>query len=324
MLVDVLLATYNGSKYLEDQLDSIFSQTYQNFRILISDDGSSDSTMVILKAYEKRFGERLIVIPNLTAGGGLVRNFENLMRTSLEDNLSKWAFFCDQDDVWFPEKIERMLKEMIRIENLSGENTPCLVHSDLVVVDENLKIIFPSFSKCQLMDPSNCSPVSLLSVNQVTGCATMVNRSLLKMALPLPGAIIMHDWWCGLISSSGHRYFIKAPLILYRQHNSNQVGVKGRDLKNRLRRFFQDAVGAYKKIKYLGQNTYIQSQALRERLIFHGFSGVYVENYIAWRNKPWWSRMAGCKKYYNGPWFERFIRCFLWFKPPESVVSKRS
>lgn len=312
MLVDVLLATYNGSRYLENQLDSILAQTHQNFRVLVSDDGSSDTTVAILAAYQQRFGGRLIIVPNSAPGRGVIRNFENLMRSSLEDGHSKWVFFCDQDDIWLPQKVECMLAEMVRIEAMNGESIPCLVHSDLVVVDESLKVICPSFAKHQLMAPGDCSPLSLLSVNQVTGCAAMVNRALLKIALPLPCEAIMHDWWCGLISGSGHRSFIQAPLVLYRQHGFNQIGAKSRSLKNRLVRFINNAPGIYKKIIHLGRSTYFQAQVLRQRLAENNFRSDYVDNYISWRNQPWWIRMTGYRKYYIGPELDRLSRCLLW------------
>ena len=119
-LVDVLLATYNGAKYLEAQLDSILAQTHQAFRILVSDDGSSDATPQILQRYQERLGERLVLVPNPSAGSGVVRNFGNLMQASLDDGVAQWAVFADQDDVWLPEKIASLWSEMVRIEGGGG------------------------------------------------------------------------------------------------------------------------------------------------------------------------------------------------------------
>ena len=312
MLVDILLATYNGSRYLESQLDSIISQTHQSFRILVSDDGSSDATMAILESYREQLKDRLILVKNASPGKGVIRNFENLMHFSLADGQSNWMAFCDQDDVWLPQKIECMLAEMMRIEGRDGNSVPCLVHSDLAVVDENLRVIAPSFAKHQFINPDVCSPLSLLSVNQVTGCAMMVNRTLLRMALPLPNEVVMHDWWCGLISGSGRRFFITTPLVLYRQHGGNQVGAKSRSLMNRLNRFFSDAPGIYKKIKKLGNNTLLQAQALQHRLLFFGLSCAYVADYISWRNKPWFMRIFRYRIYYSGPELDRLSRCLVW------------
>lgn len=313
-LVDVLLATYNGSKYLVDQLDSILAQTHQDLRILVSDDGSSDDTLAILQQYCARLGARMVLVPNPCPGKGVVRNFENLMAASLNDGVAQWAVFSDQDDVWLPEKIASSLAEMQRIEGAGDAHVPCLVHSDLTVVDQDLAVLSRSFARYQQMDPATCSRLSLLSVNQVTGCTMMVNRALLKMALPLPAEVIMHDWWCGLISGSGRRSFLAEPLILYRQHGANQVGAKDRGLKTRLRRLFTDGSGVVRRVRGLGHATYLQSEALQQRLRAQGVDGGYVSEYLSWRGRPLWSRVTSYRHYYVGPELDRLSRCLLWFK----------
>ncbi len=313
VLVDVLLATYNGSRYLAQQLDSILAQTHTSWRILVSDDGSSDETLAILRRYEARLGERLVLVPNPDAGRGVVRNFENLMQASLNDGLARWAVFADQDDVWLPEKMASQLREMARIEGGDAHAVPCLVHSDLTVVDEFLAVLSPSFARYQRMDPAGCSQLSLLSVNQVTGCTMMVNRALLAQALPLPAETIMHDWWCALISGSGRRSFIDQPLILYRQHGANQLGAKDRGLKTRLLRMLTDGRGVVQRVRMLGRATRLQAEALRQRLHLQGGDEGYVSEYLSWRSRPLWARLARYRHYYFGPELDRLSRCLLWF-----------
>lgn len=312
-LVDVLLATYNGSRYLAQQLDSILAQTHTPWRILVSDDGSSDETLEILQQYGARLGNRLVLVPNPDAGKGVVRNFENLMQASLNDGRARWAVFADQDDVWLPEKIASQLHEMVRIEAGDAPAVPCLVHSDLTVVDEALTVLSPSFARYQRMDPAGCSQLSLLSVNQVTGCTMMVNRALLARALPLPAETIMHDWWCALISGSGRRSFIDQPLILYRQHGANQLGAKDRGLKTRLMRMLTDGRGVVQRVRVLGRATRLQAEALRQRLRQQGGDGGYVSEYLSWRSRPLWARLARYRHYYFGPELDRLSRCLLWF-----------
>lgn len=312
--VDVLLATYNGAKYLPAQLDSLLAQTHQNFRLLVSDDGSSDATLDILQSYGARFGARWVLVPNAQPGMGVVRNFENLMAASLRDGVAAWVAFADQDDVWLPEKIECCLRAMQQMEQECGAGLPCLVHSDLTVVDEGLKVISESFARYQRMDPLQCSPLSLLSVNQVTGCTMLVNRSLLRMALPLPRETIMHDWWCGLLSGSGRRCFVPTPLILYRQHGANQVGAKDRSLKTRLFRLLTNGQGIVQRVRALGLATYRQAQALQLRLRALGLDGGYVSEYLAWRDRPLAARIVRYRHYYVGPELDRLSRCLLWFR----------
>lgn len=312
-LVDILLATYNGAKYLEAQLDSILAQTHQNFRLLVSDDGSTDATPEILERCQERFGGRLVMLPHPARGQGVVRNFENLMVTSLRDGLANWMAFADQDDVWLPQKIERSLREMLRMEE-TANGSPCLVHSDLTVVDADLKVISPSFARYQRMDPHQCTPVSLLSVNQVTGCTMVVNRTLLQLALPLPREAIMHDWWCALLSGSGCRMFLDTPLILYRQHGANQLGARDRSLAARLSGFFRNGPGVVSRVRALGKATHLQAQALQQRLRARGLDAGYVSKYLGWRDRPLLARMAAYRHYYVGPELDRLSRCLLWLK----------
>ncbi len=136
--VDVLMATYNGEKYLKEQIDSILNQTYQNIHLIISDDCSTDGTRNILKEYEEN--EKITVFYQEN-NQGYVKNFEFL----LNQVTSELYMFADQDDFWLPEKIEKS------VEKLQKENLD-LVFGDLEVVDENLKTLYPSFSKLMLLD----------------------------------------------------------------------------------------------------------------------------------------------------------------------------
>ena len=312
--VDVLLATYNGAKYLGAQLESFLAQTHQDFRLLVSDDGSTDATLAVLEQYRGRLGGRLVLVPHPAPGSGLVRNFENLMAASLRDGVARWAAFSDQDDVWLPQKLAASLQEMARIEaGTGGASVPCLVHTDLVVVDEQLQVLAPSFLRYQRMDATQCSALSLLSMNQVTGCTMVVNRALLRMALPLPGDAILHDWWCGLIGASGRRAFLDRPLILYRQHGANQVGAKDRSLATRLSRMATNGPGVVRRVRSLGRATYRQARALQQRLRTHGVDEAHVSEYLAWRDRPLLARLAGYRHYYAGPELDRLSRCLLWF-----------
>ena len=130
--IDVLVATYNGEKYIREQLDSIINQTYKNIRILISDDCSKDSTPDILKEYEQK-DDRIIVYTHEKNFGNYIKNFEFLL-TKVE---SEYYALCDQDDVWLPEKIEKTFNK------LKEENAD-LAYTDLKVVDQDLNVIYPS------------------------------------------------------------------------------------------------------------------------------------------------------------------------------------
>ena len=231
--IDILLATYNGARFLPAQIDSILGQTCEEWRLLIRDDGSTDATTEIIDRYAGQHPGRIEVIRDGRANLGVVGNFSTLMEYSNAD----YFMFCDQDDVWLPEKIAESYKAMRALERRHGSDAPLLVHTDLSVVDQDLKPIHRSFWRYQRLDPERGrSLASLLIQNVVTGCATMANRRLKDMALPLPREIRMHDWWLALVAAAFGQYgYVPRPLVLYRQHDGNALGAKAWGLQQVVR-----------------------------------------------------------------------------------------
>ena len=219
--IDILLATYNGEKYLKEQIDSILNQTYKNIRIIISDDCSTDKTREILQEYEKK-DERISVYyqkQNL----GCVKNFDFLLQ-KVENKL---YMLSDQDDIWLPEKIEKSVK------TLEKENAD-LVFCDLEIVDEELKTINSSFCKSMKLDKKIKKCISSYKMqylyNCITGCTILSKKEYIKDILPIPtkSKHIIHDHWIGLVVllKNGKVAFLDESCIKYRQHRENQVGVK--------------------------------------------------------------------------------------------------
>lgn len=228
----ILLSTYNGSKYLKEQLDSIFFQSYKNFEVIVRDDGSNDTTAEILKSYDIKILDNY---QNLGAKG----SFFVLLEYTLQNSDAEYFIFCDQDDVWHADKVEKTYQKMQELENIYGKDMPLLVHNDLTVVDEKLDIIAPSFWKYQHIDPSKDSLNRLLLHNTVTGCTMMINRALAEKVKTVPQEAIMHDWWMAMIASAfGKIDYIDEPLMLYRQHSSNDTGAKHYGLSYFVKKFF--------------------------------------------------------------------------------------
>ncbi len=216
--VDVLLATYNGEKYLREQLDSILNQTYKNINLIISDDCSNDNTVSILEEYKRKDDRVILYLQEKNIGSN--KNFEFLLGKISSD----YYMFSDQDDVWHKNKIEICMREML-------EKNADLVFTDLEVVDENLKLINKSFNtKMKLIKKiSKYSDYRLEYLyNCVTGCTMLLKTSNLVDILPLPkNKDILHDYWIALISSiSGKVCYIPESTVEYRQHSKNQVGTK--------------------------------------------------------------------------------------------------
>lgn len=215
--VDILVATYNGEKYLKEQIESLLNQTYKNIQIIISDDCSKDGTREILKQYEKNDKIKIFYQEkNL----GYVKNFEFL----LKQVQSELYMLCDQDDVWKEEKVQKSV-EKLKQEDLD------LVFGDLEVVDENLNMVLKSYADYMHLShkiKKYCNDYRLQYLyNCMTGCTILSKKIFLDKILPIPidSKYLIHDYWIGLIVSlNGKVGYIKESYILYRQHGNNQVG----------------------------------------------------------------------------------------------------
>jgi glycosyltransferase involved in cell wall biosynthesis len=230
-LVEVLLATYNGERFLREQIDSILAQDYKNIRVLARDDGSSDETVRILNEYEERYSGRFRVLPLSPGAGSAKGNFLLLMKAST----AKYICFSDQDDVWLPDKVTRTKQAMDELESQWGGDVPLLVFTDLQVVDDQLRTLHESFWAHEKIHPDRVHRLPWLLVqNLVTGCTMMLNRQLLELSLRMPDDALMHDHWIALLASSmGKSGIVNARTVLYRQHDRNVAGVTKKVVRTR-------------------------------------------------------------------------------------------
>lgn len=136
-MIEILLATYNSEKYLTDQLDSLFEQTFEDWHLTVQDDGSTDKTVDILRKYAAVYPEKMTVHVNEKNLGGAKYNFYDMLLKADAD----YVMTCDHDDVWLPDKMERTMATMKDLEAQNAPDIPLLVHTDLTVVDENQTIL---------------------------------------------------------------------------------------------------------------------------------------------------------------------------------------
>ena len=224
-MIAILLSTYNGAAYLEDFLISLEKQTYQNWDLMVRDDGSSDDTLVILQKFSDNINKVSILKDRQNLGAK--KSFSTLMNLALQSQEQyEYIMFSDQDDIWLPDKIEKTYLKMKEFER-SRPSLPLLVHSDVSVVDEKLNVLASSFWSYQHIEPTRDKLNHLLLHNIVTGCTVMVNRALAENVKTIPNEAIMHDWWMAIVASAfGKIAYIDEPLMLYRQHGSNDTGAK--------------------------------------------------------------------------------------------------
>lgn len=216
MSLQILLSTYNGEKYIRIQLDSLLAQTYQDFKVLIRDDGSLDKTREILEEYVQR--DSRISWYGLE-NRGVVESFFDLMKHA--DLTCDYFAFADQDDEWLPEKLEKAIEVLQAI----GSAEIALYCSDKIIVDEELKPLDVRVTR----DIRKPSFGNALVQGICTGCTAAWNRNLMEVLMghiPIQiENVLMHDWWLYMVASClGTVYYDDHAYIRYRQHQRNKIG----------------------------------------------------------------------------------------------------
>lgn len=215
--VSILMATFNGSAFLREQLDSIFSQTHRNWKIYISDDGSNDATVQIIEEYIERYGKSKI---RLYAGPqrGFAQNFLSLVKR--QEISTDYYAFCDQDDIWFSDKLERALQAIVAVK---GTGLPALYCSRTMLVSEHKKIIgmSPLFSR----SPGFYNAL----VQSIAGANTMLFDESVRCLLakiPEEADVVSHDWLAYQLTTGcgGKVIYDPQPTLYYRQHAENVIG----------------------------------------------------------------------------------------------------
>ena len=207
-MVTILLATLNGEDYLKAQLESIAAQTYENWQLVVGDDGSTDDTISIIEEFSEKHPDQVTIIKTDPPQGSAKDNFISLLRNSY----GPYFMFCDQDDVWKKNKI----REIERV--FEDPKVMAVVH-DAQIVDEKLSSLDQTTFEWR---NSGTGFWKNMKKNSYIGCCMAVRRSAMKRILPIPDDIWIHDQWIGLLSEQlGKVVFLEEPLIYYRRHGGN-------------------------------------------------------------------------------------------------------
>lgn len=251
-MVHIVLATYNGERFLREQLDSLVCQSHENITIEVCDDGSQDGTLAIVGEYCEK--DTRISLHVNEENEGYVRNFLKGIKRSV----APYIMLCDQDDIWHKNKVEKTLAKMKQVEK-SGKDIPILVYSDAMNFDSDTGKELGYFHKNSHLNTKKVDTPHLFMENKCIGCTTMVNRKMQSYLEELPEEIRVHDWWLALISSHfGKIEYLAEPTLLYRQHSGNMIGgdTYGNYVKERLSKV--------EKQRYVLQQTYRQGAAFLE------------------------------------------------------------
>lgn len=265
----MLLSAWNGERYIAEQIESICAQTFRDWKLIVRDDDSTDGTVAIVRKIASG-DARISLVEDSKGNLGPWASFGSLLFYAYNHG-AQYVFLSDQDDVWLPDKMERQLS-LIRPPGASAAiSGSLLVHSDLEVVDAELRPIHRSFSEYKRTSYYADDPLrTLLIHNAVVGCTIVVNRELLEFALPLPPGSL-HDWWLSLCAAATGRILrASSPTVRYRHHDSNVVGAAPRhDFARDLLRHPLDWVR--NSFRSFGRGVE-QAQRLRDRMRSKGFA----------------------------------------------------
>ena len=282
--ISIALGVYNGARFLEQQVNSYFSQHHSRWDLLVRDDQSQDNSLQILKCLTVKEGQ-ITFVGECAGNQGVSRNF-SLLLESARDSSCEYVALSDQDDVWEDHKLQEQLAAMQQLES-QFPDTPVLVHSDMQVVNEDLQPIAPSYMRYQGIRHVTENPLQVLLVqNYVTGCTILVNRRLLEIALPIPDEAVLHDWWLALCGTVfGKTAYIDKPLLKYRQHGNNVVGAK--NIRNLINPFKTNYLQFWQEGQSRISGSLQQAQALASRMRERGCDNqdlTIVEKYARLRD----------------------------------------
>lgn len=288
-MVSVLLAAYQGASYLPEQLASLESQQFTDFRILWQDDGSSDATPALLASMGQRY------IPGTQQGLhlGPAGNFISLMR---QDD-APYTALCDQDDVWHSDRLLRGLTAIREAEARMGTDVPLLVHSDARIIAADGACLHDSLFRHQGWRGDAASLQQLIVQNNVTGCTILMNAALrnLVCAHAQPEKLYMHDWFIAMTAAAfGSIIFLPEPLVDYRQHGSNAMGASRSGLVRRAAAAMAAPEQARARIRLTYDHTRMFREAFGDRL--PDAAARIIDDYLAAGNLPRLKRIASIRQ----------------------------
>lgn len=217
--IHIVLATYNGEKYIREQLDSLLDNDFKDICIEVCDDGSSDGTVQIVKEYVERYN--CITFHQNEKNLGYTMNFLEGIRRSQ----SPYIMLCDQDDIWHRDKIRKTYERMKQLEKENKDEFPLMVFTDAMNFDSGNGQELGSFHKSSHLDVKKLDTAHLFMENKCIGCTIMINGIVREYLKVLPEEIRVHDWWLALICSHfGKISYIQETTLQYRQHSGNMIG----------------------------------------------------------------------------------------------------
>ena len=295
--ISVAMATYNGERYLEEQLDSILSQTLPPMEIVVCDDSSSDNTVSILEKYSKKFNFRYEVNERQL---GLTANFKKAV--SLVAG-SGYIALSDQDDIWLPRKLEL---SALKLKNIDDNIHPSLVYSDLIFVDKDGEVLNQSFRNELGQDGYLHCLKTLLFGNFVNGCTVLMNQRMKVLFDTIPDHVeLNHDAWITLIAFTfGKVDVVQESLMKYRKHDSNAAVLTTLRKMNRYDKIRSELASIWKP-----QPSYLFEQLILVQKFYDTFESSFsvddrrlIERFLSLKNRSYLEKKILLRRFFKGQW----------------------
>jgi glycosyltransferase involved in cell wall biosynthesis len=273
-LVSICLATYNGEKYLKEQLDSIVAQTYTNIELIVQDDYSTDTTLEILQAYKEKLN---ITIYSNKKNLGYLKNFESLLHKTNGDYIA----LCDQDDIWEHDKIKLL------VEHIADAT---LIYSNSLLIDAEGNSLNKTLStKLKNNFISSTNPLDFLYDNCVSAHAMLFKKELLQTLFPFPQHIYFDAWIAINAANTNSIIYFDKELVFYRQHDTNTLGNVNKSKTSNLSKIAKKVQKKEDGINYILQKIQdlqkLQNISQKDLLILGKLQTLYERFYSSYFNK---------------------------------------
>ena len=298
-MIAIIMGTYNGEKYIKEQIGSIIAGDYKDWKLFIFDDGSSDETERIVGEFIRNYPDKIYFEKN-KENFGAAGNFFNGIRKAAKELAPEADYFCfsDQDDVWVKDKLSRSLAKIKEIEG----NGPALVFSDVEITDKNLKLTSGSYFKAEKVDNKKVGLNYLLMENKLIGGTVMINKALVEEELTAENKGLvphkkakMHDWWFGIMAAGlGKIAEVEGFTEYYRQHGANVVGGEsfGSYFINRISKFkeikariYQNIEQAEEFLRFFGDSLHADKKKVVEEFVKLKSKGYFGKRISIMRNR---------------------------------------
>jgi glycosyltransferase involved in cell wall biosynthesis len=307
-IVEIALGVYNGENYLADFLDSLETQDFEDWRLLIRDDRSSDGTQSIIDNWISRFPGRCNLASDSGSQNlGLAGNFSRL----LSETTLPYVMLADHDDIWFQYKVSATLEKMKVAEATFGTETPLLVHTDLEVVDQNLDRIAASAWEYYDMNPAKTAGNFGMQIIQPTAFSPtfMLNRALIDLVLDIPSQLKQQDAWISMIASAfGKVLALEQQTLFYRRHSKNDSLGDLRGIRQEIFRALKSLPRMHDHLHMLLAKEFPRNVAFLNRFR-HELKAEQIraiETFLALRHLPWPGRKLALAR--NGLWYSSAAR----------------